>query len=57
LFSYAVNVVHGYLDTCVEPWAGGYTDPSLSPSEGSNYALRESALALIRRGANDPTAI
>jgi homospermidine synthase len=35
-----------YLDTCVEPWAGGYTDPSLTPSQRSNYALRESALAL-----------
>src|SRR5271165_230147 len=20
-----------YLDTCIEPWAGGYTDPSLTP--------------------------
>src|SRR5271165_55620 len=50
---------HGalYLDTCVEPWAGGYTDPSLSASERSNYALRESALALVRPGANDPTAV
>lgn len=37
-----------YLDTCVEPWAGGYTDPSLTPSQRSNYALRESALALKR---------
>ena len=46
-----------YLDTCVEPWAGGYTDPSLSPSERSNYALRESALALRRPGAGDPTAV
>ncbi len=35
-----------YLDTCIEPWAGGYTDPSLTPSQRSNYALRESALAL-----------
>jgi homospermidine synthase len=35
-----------YLDTCVEPWVGGYTDASLSPSQRSNYALRESALAL-----------
>ena len=32
-----------YLDTCIEPWAGGYTDPSLTPSQRSNYALRESA--------------
>jgi homospermidine synthase len=46
-----------YLDTCVEPWAGGYTDPSLSISERSNYALRESALALARPGTNDPTAV
>jgi homospermidine synthase len=41
-----------YLDTCVEPWAGGYTDLSLTPSQRSNYALRESALALM----DDPTA-
>jgi len=44
-----------YLDTCVEPWAGGYTDPSLTPSQRSNYALRESALAL-KNGAG-PTAV
>ena len=35
-----------YLDTVVEPWLGGYTDPSLTPSQRSNYAMRESALAL-----------
>ena len=44
-----------YLDTCVEPWVGGYTDPSLTPSERSNSALRESALAL-KQGAG-PTAV
>jgi homospermidine synthase len=44
-----------YLDTCIEPWAGGYTDPSLTPSQRSNYALRESALALAN-GAG-PTAV
>lgn len=38
-----------YLDTCIEPWPGGYTDPSLSPSRRSNYALREAALALRER--------
>jgi homospermidine synthase len=42
-----------YLDTCVEPWAGGYTDLSLTPSQRSNYALRETALALM----DDPKAI
>jgi len=46
-----------YLDTCVEPWAGGYTDPTLPPALRSNYALRESALALVRPGAADPTAV
>jgi len=45
-----------YLDTCIEPWAGGYTDPSLSPSQRSNYALRESALALTRAD-DSPTAV
>jgi homospermidine synthase len=49
---------HGalYLDTCIEPPPGGYTDPTKSMSERSNYALRESALAL-RRGQADPTAV
>jgi homospermidine synthase len=51
-----------YLDTCIEPWAGGYTDPSISPSRRSNYALREMALAMRRKeyGRTDqgaPTAI
>lgn len=46
-----------YLDTCIEPWAGGYTDPQLSPSERSNYALRESALALKLPYAGGPTAV
>src|ERR1700761_3703080 len=30
-----------YIDTCIEPWPGGYTDPNLTPSQRSNYALRE----------------
>ena len=46
-----------YLDTCIEPWAGGYTDPSLSPSQRSNYALRESALAVASKYPNGPTAV
>lgn len=35
-----------YIDTCIEPWAGGYVDSSLSISQRSNYALRDSALKL-----------
>jgi homospermidine synthase len=46
-----------YQDTCIEPWAGGYTDPALSPSLRSNYALREAALELKATGAGKPTAI
>jgi homospermidine synthase len=46
-----------YLDTCIEPWPGGYTDPNLPPAARSNYALRESALALRRRYLGGPTAI
>ena len=46
-----------YLDTCVEPWPGGYTDPNFSPSVKSNYGLRESVLALRSRWSNGPTAV
>ncbi|MGD0491863.1 MAG: saccharopine dehydrogenase C-terminal domain-containing protein [Steroidobacteraceae bacterium] len=46
-----------YLDTCIEPWAGGYTDSTVSVAARSNYAMRDEALAL-RRGAKDaPTAV
>jgi homospermidine synthase len=46
-----------YLDTCIEPWPGGYTDPSLSPSRRSNYALREEALGVRNTHPNGPTAV
>lgn len=46
-----------YLDTCIEPWKGGYSDPSLTPSQRSNYALRESALALRQELKQSPTAV
>ena len=35
-----------YLDTCIEPWPGGYTDPTCRVAQRTNYALREEALAL-----------
>ncbi|HIJ37592.1 MAG TPA: homospermidine synthase [Rhodospirillaceae bacterium] len=44
-----------YLDTCIEPWVGGYTDTSLTPSQRSNYAYREAALKLKTR--TGPTAV
>ena len=47
-----------YVDTVVEPWLGGYTDPSLTPAQRTNYALREKAMALKREfGAESPTAV
>jgi homospermidine synthase len=46
-----------YLDTCIEPWVGGYTDPTVSPSKRSNYALRETALALREGKSRAPTAV
>lgn len=52
-----------YLDTCIEPWEGGYVDAQLSASERSCYAMREAVLklkhpteqratALVTHGAN-----
>lgn len=35
-----------YLDTCIEPWEGGYYDAELSSSDRSCYAMREQLLAL-----------
>ncbi|HTV97116.1 MAG TPA: saccharopine dehydrogenase C-terminal domain-containing protein [Steroidobacteraceae bacterium] len=46
-----------YLDTCIEPWAGGYFDAKASVEKRSNYSMRLDALAL-REGAGDaPTAV
>jgi len=46
-----------YLDTCIEPWAGGYTDPGVPAAKRTNYALREEALALRPGNARAPTAV
>lgn len=46
-----------YIDTCIEPWPGGYTDPTLSISHRSNYALRERMLELRKRFPGGPTAV
>ncbi|MCX8516046.1 MAG: saccharopine dehydrogenase NADP-binding domain-containing protein [Alphaproteobacteria bacterium] len=53
---------HGvlYLDTSIEAWGDLYTDISLTPSQRSNYALRETILAKKKLWAgskNTPTAI
>jgi homospermidine synthase len=46
-----------YLDTCIEPWPGGYTDPTVPAARRTNYALREEALALRPGNARAPTAV
>lgn len=47
-----------YLDTGIEPWPGGYTDPELSPEQRSNQAFRAKAMALAARlGPGTPTAV
>ena len=46
-----------YLDTCIEPWPGAYTDPTIPPAKRTNYALREEALALRAGNARAPTAV
>ncbi len=46
-----------YLDTCIEPWPGGYTDPTVPPARRTNYALREEALTLKDSKQRAPTAV
>ena len=46
-----------YVDTVIEPWAGFYDNPVLSPADRSNYALRESLLAERRANPGGPTAV
>src|SRR5271165_3991730 len=46
-----------YLDTCIEPWAGGYTDPALPVAARSNYTMRLEALRLRGDAKNSPTAV
>ncbi len=53
---------HGvlYIDTSIEAWGDFYTDIGLTPSQRSNYALRETILEKKKLWANDknaPTAI
>ncbi|MGC1522052.1 MAG: saccharopine dehydrogenase C-terminal domain-containing protein [Steroidobacteraceae bacterium] len=46
-----------YLDTCIEPWAGGYTDPQASVDTRSNYTMRLEALSLRKDARKAPTAV
>ncbi|MGH8131655.1 MAG: homospermidine synthase [Steroidobacteraceae bacterium] len=46
-----------YIDTCLEPWPGGYTDPTVAVARRTNYALREEVLALRPGNERAPTAV
>src|ERR1044072_5116899 len=46
-----------YLDTCIEPWPGGYTDATIPHAKRTNYALRAEALAPRATHARAPTAV
>jgi homospermidine synthase len=45
-----------YLDTCIEPWSGGYSDSEIPVAMRTNYALREAVLGL-RTATGGPTAV
>ena len=38
-----------YLDTCIEPWPGGYTDPTIPAAQRTNYALARGSAGAARR--------
>ena len=46
-----------YVDACLEPWAGGHTEPSLPPARRTNYAYRDQALALRKRHRGGPSCV
>jgi homospermidine synthase len=46
-----------YLDTCIEPWSGGYTDATQSVENRSNYSMRLEALRLRAAAKDAPTAV
>ena len=46
-----------YLDTCIEPWEGYYTDTAIPPEKRSNYSLRQDLLDLrqqLQQQGNNP---
>jgi len=43
-----------YIDTCIEPWAGGYVDAGIPLAQRTNYALREEVRKIRGDG---PTAV
>src|SRR5277367_3473588 len=46
-----------YLDTCIEPWAGGYTDSKVPLEKRTNYSMRLDALKLRDGAKGAPTTV
>jgi homospermidine synthase len=46
-----------YLDTCIEPWAGYYSDDKVTNAEKSNFALRQDMISLKPKLKNTSTAV
>jgi len=57
LIDYCMSRGVFYLDTCIEPWHGMYTDGSLSLAARSNYGLREEALAVGKKYPKAATCV
>ena len=57
MIEYAQEMGALYIDTVVEPWAGGYFDKSLTMAQRTNYAMREKVLALKGQSAGKSTAV
>ena len=57
LIDFCKDVDAFYIDTVAEPWPGLYSNPDLSVSQRSNYALRERILDLRRRRPGGITAV
>ena len=47
-----------YLDTCIEPWPGGYTDPTMPARQAHQLRAARGGAGAARRGnARAPTAV
>jgi len=58
LMQFCAQIGALYLDTCTEPWCGGYSDEGSTLADRSNYAQREQALGLRRNlPSNGPTSV
>jgi homospermidine synthase len=57
LMDFCKDIDAFYIDTVVEPWPGLYNNRKFTVSQRSNYALRESVMALRKRRPGGITAV